>query len=122
VRLDITSLASNFNSFTIGANSATAGELLGIFTGNATGTTLAAKLGDATSLGSILISPTSDFLFLVADNTTNSGAGVLLQSLTVTPNATPEPPSLALLATAILAVALIGRRRRTRDEIISAVG
>jgi hypothetical protein len=47
---------------------------------------------------------------------------VLLQSLTVTPNATPEPTSLALLGTAILAVALIGRRRRTRDEIISAVG
>jgi hypothetical protein len=35
VRLDITSLVSNFNSFTIGANSATAGELLGIFAGNA---------------------------------------------------------------------------------------
>jgi hypothetical protein len=122
VRLDITSLVSNFNSFTIGANSATAGELLGIFAGDATGNTLVAKLGDATSLGSVLISPTSDFLFLVADNTTNSGADVLLQSLTVTPNATPEPTSLALLGTAILAVALIDRRRRTRDEIISAVG
>ena len=122
VRLDITSLVSNFNSFTIGANSATAGELLGIFAGDATGTTLAAKLGDATSSGSILISPTNDFLFLVADNTINSGADVLLQSLTVTPNSTPEPTSLALLGTAILAVALIGRRRRTRDEVISAVG
>jgi hypothetical protein len=122
VRLDITSLLSNFNSFTIGADSATAGELLGVFAGDATGTTLAARLGDATSLGSILISPTSDFLFLLADDTTNSGADVLLQSLTVTPNATPEPTSLALLGAAILAVALIGRRHRTRDEIISPVG
>jgi PEP-CTERM motif len=122
VRLDITSLLSNFNSFTIGADSATAGELLGVFAGDATGNTLAARLGDATSLGSILISPTSHFLFLLADDTTNSGADVLLQSLTVTPNATPEPTSLALLGTAILAVALIGRRHRTRDEIISPVG
>jgi hypothetical protein len=122
VRLDIASLVSNFNSFTIGENSTTAGELLGIFAGDATDNTLAAKLGDTTSLGSILTNPTSDFLFFVTDNTTNSGAHVLLQSLTVTPNATPEPTSLALLGTAVLAVALIGRRRRTRDEIISAVG
>jgi hypothetical protein len=64
-RRDITSLVSNFNSFTIGANSATAGELLGIFAGDATGNTLAAKLGDTTSLGSLLISPTSDFLSLL---------------------------------------------------------
>ena len=34
VRLDITSLLSNFNSFTIGADSATAGELLGVFAGD----------------------------------------------------------------------------------------
>jgi hypothetical protein len=94
VRLDITSLVSNFNSFTIGANSATAGELLGIFAGDATGNTLAAKLRDTTSLGSILISPTSDFLFLVADNTTNSGPDVLLQSLAVTPNASRSLPAL----------------------------
>jgi hypothetical protein len=117
VRLDITSLLSNFNSFTIDADSAAAGELLGIFSSDAAGTTLAAQLGDATSSGgSVSINPTSNFLFFVADNTTNSGADVLLQSLTVTPNATPEPTSLALLGTAILALGLIGRSHRKRSD------
>jgi hypothetical protein len=60
VRMDITSLISNFNSFTIDADSATAGELLGIFASDAAGTTLAAQLGDATSLGgNVSISPPS---------------------------------------------------------------
>jgi hypothetical protein len=115
VRLDITSLLSNFNSFTINADSASAGEMLGIFAGDATGTILAAKLGDASSGGDVSISPTSNFLFFIADNNTSSGADVLLHSLTVTPNAIPEPTSLALLGTAILAIGLIGRRHRKPD-------
>jgi len=115
VRLDITSLLSNFNSFTINADSATAGEMLGIFAGDATGTILAAKLGDASSGGGVSISPTSNFLFFIADNNTSSGADVLLHSLTVTPNAIPEPTSLALLGTAILAIGLIGRRHWKPD-------
>jgi len=61
------------------------------------------------------ISPTSNFLFFVADNSTTSGAKVLLHSLTVTPNDVPEPTSLALFGTAILAAGLIHRRRRKRD-------
>jgi hypothetical protein len=116
VRLDITGLISSFNSFTIDADSATGGELLGIFASNAAGTTLAAKLGDATSSGgNVSISPTGNFLFFVADNTATSGVDVLLHSLTVTPNAIPEPSSLALLGAAILAVGLICRRHRRRD-------
>ena len=114
IRLDITSLLSNFNSFTINADSATAGEMLGIFASDVTGTILAAKLGDASSGGSVAISPTSNFLFFIADNATNSGADILLHSLTVTPNAIPEPTSLALLGTAILSIGLISRRHRKR--------
>jgi hypothetical protein len=107
VRLDITSLISSFNSFTIDADSATGGQLLGIFVSDVAGTVLTAKLGDATSSdGNVSISPTGNFLFFVADNATNSGVDVLLHSLTVTPNAIPEPDSLALLGAAILAVGL----------------
>jgi hypothetical protein len=115
VRLDITSLISSFNSFTIDADSATGSEFLGIFASDAAGTTLAAQLGDASSSGgNVSINPIGNFLFFVADNTTTSGADVLLNSLTVTPNAIPEPTSLAVLGAAILAVGLICRRHRKR--------
>jgi hypothetical protein len=113
VRLDISSLLSSFGSFIVNADSATDGEVLGIFASNATGTALGAKLGDATSAGgNVGITPTSNYLFFVADNTTTSGAGVLLHSLTVTPNAVPEPASLALLATALFGVGLLRRKER----------
>jgi hypothetical protein len=47
VRLDISSLVSGFGSFTINADSATDGEVLGIFAGNGRGTAFGVKLGDA---------------------------------------------------------------------------
>ena len=79
------------SSFTINADSATDGEVLAIFAGNGTGTAFGVKLGDATSTGgNVTITPTSNYLFFVADNTTTSGADVLLHSLTVTPDAVPE--------------------------------
>jgi hypothetical protein len=99
IRIDISSLLSGFGSFTANADSATAGEVLGIFAGNAAGTALGGKLGDGTSAGgNVSITPTSNYVFFVADNSTTSGADVLLHSLTVTPNAVPEPASLALLS------------------------
>ena len=114
VRLDITSLLSSFGSFTINANSATDGEILGIFASNTAGTALGSKLADATSSGgSVSITPTGDFLFFVADNTTTSDADVLLHSLTVTPDPIPEPTSLALLGTAMFGISLMRQRRRS---------
>ena len=111
VRLDISNLLSSYGGFTINADSATDGELLGIFAGNAAGTALGAKLADATSAGgNVTITPTSNYLFFVADNGTTSGADVLLHTLTVTPNAVPEPASLALLCTALLGAGLLRKR------------
>ena len=111
VRLDISSLLSAYGSFTVTPSSATNGEVLGIFASNAAGTALGAKLGDATSAGgSVSITPTSNYLFFVADNTTGSGAEVLLHSLAVTPDPVPEPPSAVLLAAGLLSIGLVRRK------------
>ena len=112
VRLDISSLLSGSGSFTVSADSATSGELLGIFADNAAGSAFGPRLADVTSAdGNVTITPTGNYLFFVADNGTTGGADVLLHSLTVTPNAVPKPASLTLLCAALLGTGLLRKRR-----------
>jgi hypothetical protein len=110
VRLDITNLFAAFGSFQINAHSATQGELLGVFSNNVNNN-LGGKLADITSAqNNVSITPAGDFLYFVSDSHTGGG-DVLLHSLTVTPNAVPEPASLAVLGSSLLGFGLIRRRR-----------
>jgi len=93
--MNITNLFLTSKNFQTNADSATDGELLGIFSSKSLGT----KLADITSArNNVGITPTGNYLFFVSDS--DYGGGKCLAAFAYRdPGPVPEPASLALLGT-----------------------
>ena len=124
VQLNVSPLYASYTSFTINADSATDGEVLGIYQSNSA-TSIGTLVTTITSAsGDLLFTPTMDYLYFVSSGP-NGGGGenVLLHSLTVTPDVdinplgqVPEPASIAALGSGLVSLAgVLGWRRRRQD-------